>query len=153
MTRIPSRRAGLSAAMLTCAIAGMAVAPPAVADTVDKLRAAVAAARGASCGPLRDDPIVAQAAYEINESNDVWLDHGSRAVPVPEAMPLLKDLGYPGSRSTTLYGAGKTEADSIKALVLEGYLKIPDCSYSDVGVSVLQGNSAGWILSTVVLAA
>jgi hypothetical protein len=36
--------------------------------------------------------------------------------------------------------------------VLQGYLKIPDCSFSDVGVSVLQGNSAGWIMSTVVLA-
>jgi hypothetical protein len=119
---------------------------------VDKLRAAVDAARGASCGPLRDDPIVAQAANEINESNDVWLDHGARAVPVPEAMPLLKDLGYPGSRSTILHGAGKSEADSIRALVLQGYLKIPDCSYSDVGVSVLQGHSAGWILSAVVLA-
>lgn len=145
-------RHGLSAAMLTIAIVGLASAPPAAADTVDKLRAAVAAARGASCGPLRDDPIVAQAANEINESNDVWLDQESRAVPVPEAQPLLKDLGYPGSRSTILYGAGKNEVDSIKALLLQGYLKIPDCSYSDVGASVLQGNSDGWILSTVVLA-
>lgn len=141
-----------TAAMLTIAILALAVAPPAAADTVDKLRAAVDAARAASCGPLRDDPIVAQAADEINRSNDVWLDQGARAVPVPDSLPLLKDLGYGGSRSTTLYGAGKNEADSIRALVLQGYLKIPDCSFSDVGVSVLQGNSAGWILSTVVLA-
>lgn len=144
---------GLSAVTLTIAIAGMALASPAAADTADQLRAAVAATRAASCGPLRDDPIVAQAAHEINESNDIWLDQGSRAVPVPDAMPLLNDLGYPGSKSTILYGAGKDEASSIKALLLQGYLKIPDCSYRDVGVSVLQGNSAGWILSTVVLAA
>lgn len=146
-------RHGLSAAMVTFVTVGMALAPPAAADTVDKLRAAVAASRGASCGPLRDDPIVAEAAYNINVSNDVWLDHGSRAVPVPDAMPLLKDLGYGGSKATILYGAGKTEVNSIKALLLQGYLNIPDCSYNDVGVSVLQGNSAGWILSTVVLAA
>lgn len=145
-------RRGSSAAMLAIAVLVLALAPPAAADTVDKLRAAVAAARGASCAPLRDDPIVAQAASEINRSNDVWLDQGARAVPVPDALPLLKDLGYPGSRSTILYGAGKNEADSIRALVLQGYLKIPDCSFSDFGVSVLQGNSAGWILSAVVLA-
>jgi hypothetical protein len=71
---------------------------------------------------------------------------------VPDALPLLKDLGYPGSRATILHGAGKNEADSIRALVLQGYLKIPDCSFSDVGISVLQGNSAGWILTAVVLA-
>ncbi|MDQ2637902.1 MAG: hypothetical protein M3Y83_13595 [Actinomycetota bacterium] len=139
--------------MLTFAIAGMALAPPTHADTVDKLKAAVDGARAAACEPLQVDPIVEQAANDINESNDVWLDHGSRAVPVPDAMPLLKDLGYPGSKSTILYGAGKNEADSIKALLLQGYRDIPDCSYSDVGLSVLQGNSAGWILSTAVLAA
>jgi hypothetical protein len=138
--------------MLSIAIGATVLAPPSAADTVDRLRAAVDAARGASCGPLRDDPIVAQAANEINESNDRWLDHASRAVPVPEALPLLTDLGYDGSAATILYGAGKSEADSIKALLLQGYLKIPDCSYVDVGVSVLQGNSDGWILSTVVLA-
>jgi hypothetical protein len=152
MTRRLIRHPGLSAVLLTFAISAMALAPPAQADTVDKLKAAVDAARAASCGPLQVDPIVEQAADEINESNDIWLDHGSRAVPVPEAMPLLKDLGYGGSKSTILYGAGKNEADSIKALLLQGYRDIPDCSYSDMGVSVLQGNSAGWILSTVVLA-
>ncbi len=153
MTRRLVRQQGLSAAMLAFVIAGTALAPPAQADTVDKLRAAVEAAREASCGPLRDDPIVAEAAEVINKSNDVWLDQGSRAVPVPDATPLLKDLGYPASKSRILYGAGKKEADSIKALLLQGYREIPDCSYSDVGVSVLQGNSAGWIMSTVVLAA
>ncbi|MGV0714516.1 hypothetical protein ABQE93_03815 [Mycolicibacterium sp. XJ662] len=137
--------------MLTVAITAMALASPAQADTVDRLKAAVDGARAASCEPLQVDPIVEQAAIEINKSNDVWLDHGARAVPVPDAMPLLKDLGYPGNKSTILYGAGKTEANSIKALLLQGYRAIPDCSYRDVGVSVMQGNSAGWIMSTVVL--
>lgn len=152
MTRRLIRHPGLAVTMLAVAIAGTALAPPAQADPVDRLKAAVDAARAASCGSLQVDPIVEQAAKEINESNDVWLDQGSRAVPVPDAMPVLKDLGYPGSKSTILYGAGKTEANSIKALLLQGYRDIPDCSYSDMGLSVLQGNSAGWIMSTVVLA-
>ncbi|ODQ93085.1 hypothetical protein BHQ17_14700 [Mycolicibacterium holsaticum] len=41
---------------------------------------------------------------------------------------------------------------SLLPLLLQGYRDIPDCSYSDMGLSVLQGNSAGWIMSTVVLA-
>lgn len=129
------------------------LAPPAGADTVEMLTSAVQAARSASCGPLRQDPVVQQAAENVNRSNALWLEQMSRAQPVPDAMPLLKDLGYGGSKATILYGAGKNEADSIKALLLQGYLKIPDCSFSDLGVSVMQENSAGWILSTVVLAA
>lgn len=144
---------GLFGATLTFVIAGSVVAVPAAkADTVQHLRDGVAGMRATSCEPLRDDPIVAQAAYDINRSNDNWIDQKSRAVPAPDALPVLQDRGYQGSTAATLYGAGKTEADSIKALLLQGYAKIPDCSFSDIGVSVLQGNSAGWILSTVVLA-
>ncbi|MDM3929473.1 hypothetical protein [Mycobacterium intracellulare] len=111
------------------------------------------AVRSTSCGPLRADPVVQQAAENTNRSNVLWLEQMSRAQPVPDAMPLLKDLGYGGTKATILYGAAMNEADSIKALLLQGYRKIPDCSYSDVGVSMMQENSAGWILSTVLLAA
>lgn len=145
-------RHGFSAVMLMLVIVGVSSAPPAAADTVDLLRAAVAAARAPSCGPLRDNPIVQQAADSINESNNRWLNHTSRAEPESDAQPLLKDLGYAGGKSALLFGAGKNEADSIKALLLQGYLKIPDCAYSDYGASVTQDNSAGWILTTVVLA-
>lgn len=138
--------------MLTCAIAGVFVAPPAAADPSEQLKAAVTAVRASSCAPLRNDPIVTQAAAKINQSNDAWLDHRVRAEPESDALPLLKDLGYGGGRSAILSGAGKNQGDSIKALLLQGYAKIPDCAYRDFGVSVLQGNSAGWILSTVVLA-
>jgi hypothetical protein len=102
---------------------------------------------------LRANPIVQQAADEVNDSNDKWLDHASRAVPVPDATPLLKDLGYGGTTSAILTGAGSTSADSIKALLLQGYLKIPDCSYVDFGVSSLHNASKDLILSAVVLAA
>jgi hypothetical protein len=68
-------------------------------------------------------------------------------------MPLLKDLGYGGTASAMLVGAGSTSADSIKALLLQGYLKIPDCSYVDYGVSSLRNASKDMILTAVVLAA
>ncbi|HEX9832829.1 MAG TPA: hypothetical protein VGA66_07040, partial [Mycobacterium sp.] len=129
MTRRLVRPSVLSAVMLTFVIAGGVSPPPAAADSVQLLRDAVAATRAASCNPLGDDPVVTQAAYQINLSNVVWLNHESRAVPAPDALPVLKDLGYQGNKATILYGAGKNEADSIKALVLQGYAKIPDCSY------------------------
>jgi hypothetical protein len=95
---------------------------------------------------------VDQVAANVNNSTNLWLDHAARAQPVPDALPLLKDLGYPGSKATILNGAAQNEADSIKALILQGYNKIPDCSFRDVGISVMRGNAAGWILSAVVLA-
>jgi hypothetical protein len=96
---------------------------------------------------------VQQAADEVNDSTDKWLNHDSRAIPVPDATPLLKDLGYGGTKSAILVGAGNTSADSIKALLLQGYLSIPDCSYLDYGVSSVHNASKDMILTAVVLAA
>jgi hypothetical protein len=133
--------------------ATVSMAPSAVADSSDTLRAALLAARGASCGPLRSDPLVEKTAAEVNASNDKWLNHEARVVPEPDALPRLKDLGYGGSKAAILIGAGATDANSIKALLLQGYLKIPDCSYTDYGVSALHNTSKDMILTIVVLAA
>jgi hypothetical protein len=140
-------------AVLALLAASVSALPPATADSTDSLRAALIAARGASCKPLRANPTVKQAADNVNDSTDKWLNHASRAVPVPDATLLLQDLGYPGTKSAILEGAGRTSADSIKALLLQGYLKIPDCSYIDYGVSSLRNTSKDLILTTVVLAA
>jgi hypothetical protein len=140
-------------AVLALMAASVSAVPPATADSTDSLTAAVMSARAVSCGPLRVNPIVQQAADEVNDSNDKWLNHASRAVPVPDATPLLEDLGYGGTTSAILVGAGNTSADSIKALLLQGYLKIPDCSYVDYGVSSLHNASKDMILTAVVLAA
>ncbi len=140
-------------AVLALIAANVSAPPPATADSTDSLRAALMAARGASCKPLRANPIVQQAADNVNDSTDKWLNHASRAVPVPDATPLLQDLGYPGTKSAILLGAGKTSADSIKALLLQGYLKIPDCSYVDYGASSLHNASKDMIVTAVVLAA
>ncbi len=153
------RRAADLAAFATAALTavglgavGLVAAAPALADPTGQLRAAVAATRATSCDPLRSDPVVEQAAAEINRTIGLWLDKSSRAEPESDAMPLLKDLGYPGTKSKILWGAGKNEADAIKGAILQGFAAIPDCGYTDFGASVTQGNNAaGWVLAAVVL--
>lgn len=133
-------------------ILGLSVAPSASANSADSLRAAVAAARGTACGPLRSNSVADQAADAINETTDRWLRHASRAVPATDALPLLKDLGYGGSKAAILSGAAASDGDSIKALLLQGFATIPNCSYTDFGVSAMYNDSKGLILTTVVLA-
>ncbi|KUH85960.1 hypothetical protein AU187_04370 [Mycobacterium sp. IS-1556] len=139
----------------------IAVAPSAIADSADALRSAVNSMRSGTCGPLRPDPALEEAAADINRSADAWIDHTARAAPFElrspvdepaDPLPLLKDLGYGGTRARMLQGAHLTEFQSIKALLLQGYDAIPDCSYTDYGANVLQNQNTGSILTTVVLA-
>lgn len=131
--------------------ASVSLAPPATASSVDSLRAAVMSVRP-SCEPLRSDPLVEQAAEIVNRSTDAWLDHTGRAAPVPNPLPILTDLGYGGGRAVQVEGAGDTDADAIAGLLLIGYDILPDCSYTDYGVSVIQNQTTGHYLTTVVLA-
>ncbi|MGV0870636.1 hypothetical protein [Mycolicibacterium sp. XJ879] len=105
-----------------------------------------------SCAPLRSDPLVEQAAEIVNRSTDKWLDHTGRAVPVPEPLPILKDLGYGGGRAVQIEGAGDTDAQAIAGLLIIGSDILPDCSYTDYGVSLIQNERTGHYLTTVVLA-
>jgi hypothetical protein len=94
-----------------------------------------------------------EAAGAINGTTDKWLDHAARVVPETNALAVLKDLGYGGTKAAILSGVGVTEVNAIKATLLQGYLKIPDCSYTDYGVSALLNKSKDMILTTIVLAA
>lgn len=132
--------------------ASILLAPSAGADSSANLRSAVTQVRGASCGPLRNDPAVEAAADNVNQSNDRWLNHTARAVPVPDPLPLLKDLGYGGGNATMVQGAGYTDADSIKGLLVLGYDRIANCSYTDYGVSLILNQQTGYFLSALVLA-
>lgn len=140
----------LSAVAVMLAVS-LGAAPPISADSAT-LAAAVNAARGTSCSPLKSDPLVEQAAADINESHNKWTDTVARAAPVTESTPLLRDLGYGGSKSTILVGAGSNDANSIKALLLQGYRDIPDCSYVAYGVSSSHNASKDMIFNVVVLA-
>jgi len=146
-------RASASTAIVTTILAAsVSLAPTAMADSADSLRAAVTAVRQGTCQPLRSEPVVEQAADTVNRSTDMWLDHKGRAVPVPDPLPVLKDLGYGGGRAVQVQGAGNTDAEAIEGLLLVGYDIVPDCSYTDFGVSVLQNQSTGHYLAVVVLA-
>lgn len=151
----PRRRTQLRMCLAAFAFTTVSVsmAPPAVADTVDSLRTAVAAAHGTSCGALQSRPVLDQAAEKVNETTDKWINNASRAIPETDALPLLKDLGYGGTKAAILSGAAQNVGDAIKALLLEGYAKVADCSYTDFGVSTLYNAKKDLILTTAVLAA
>lgn len=93
-----------------------------------------------------------QAAAQINKTTDDWINFTSRSLPETDALPVLKDLGYGGSTSAILSAASATEVGVVKATLLQGYAKIPDCSYSDIGVSTTYNQRKRLILTTVVLA-
>lgn len=132
---------------------GAIAPPPASADATENLRAAVAAARATACGPLRPNPVIDQAAHEITQSTDRWINNAARSTPDTDALPILQDLGYDGSKARILSGAAHTDGDAIKATVLQGWADLPDCSYTEFGSAALYNAKKDMILTTVVLAA
>lgn len=141
----------LMATVLT--LIGVVAAPSATADTDDSLRAAVVGVRPSSCSPLESVPVIDQAAAEINDTTDRWINFAARAVPATDAMPLLQDLGYPVSTAKILSAAARSPADSIKALLLQGFAVFPDCTYTHFGVASMYNAKKDVILATVVLTA
>jgi hypothetical protein len=141
--------------MITFAVlvASIALAPSAAADSADNLRTAVTAVRAGACAPLQSDPLVEQAAKEVVDSTDVWLNRKGRVPPSDDPLPLMRDLGYSGEKAKQLQGAGVNDAAAIKGLLLQGYLDIPDCSFSKFGVSMVRNQFTNYYLAAVVLAA
>lgn len=70
-----------------------------------------------------------------------------------DPLPLLKDRGFGGKKARLVQGAGRTSTDAIKGLLLEGYLDIPDCSYTEYGVSLIRNRTTNYVLAAMVLAA
>lgn len=150
--------------IVTVLSTNLSLAPWAFADPAANLTNAMASARSeTSCGPLRYNPVVEQAAEVFNRLSDSYLNHTATRVPsgnvAPGAhvdpLPGLKDLGYRGTKAYLLQGAHKDEALAIKGLLLEGYAAsaISDCSYTDFGANVWRNERTGYILASVVLAA
>jgi hypothetical protein len=81
-----------------------------------------------------------------------YISHRSAAVPFTDPMPALKTIGYEGSNALLLSGYGTDEADAIHGLLLEGREAIPNCSYTQYGVSSMR-DDGGFNLTSVVLAA
>jgi hypothetical protein len=133
---------------------GVATAPAAHADSVVDFRDAVALLRSsAACAQLAYDPTVAQAAETANRSTVTYLAHTARAVPIEDPLPLLRDLGLPASKAKLLSGASREDdADAIKATILQGYAAIPDCTYTQFGVSIGLDDVSGYHLTSLILA-
>lgn len=149
--RSSSRVIAALATVLTSA--GLTVAPCAAASPTESLRAAVAAARGgAACGSLRSDPTIDRVAEKINETTDGWLDHATRAVPETNALPVLKDFGYDATKAAMLSSTTPDVGTAVKALVLQGWAKIPDCSYTAYGVATTYNAKKEDFVMTAVLA-
>jgi hypothetical protein len=141
------------------AISGLAVAmatvmaPPAIADPLSALTGAVDTARGTSrCPPLQSDPLVERAAQMAVQATSGYINHRTAAIPFTDPMPALKTIGYPGSKALLLSGYGTDDADAIQGLLLQGRESIPNCSYTQYGVSATR-DDGGFTLTSVVLAA
>jgi len=141
-------------AIMTFVATSVFKASPAAADFDRLLRNAVMQARGsASCGSLRPQPVADQTAAFAAQSTQTYLNHTARAVPIADPLPILKDLGSNAGKAKLLQGAGKTEADAIKFILVLGRVDIPNCSYAEYGVSALPNNNlGGYFLTALVLA-
>jgi len=148
-------KAGSAIVALAPAIGvGTLLAPHAAGDPAPAVEQAVMAARGAaSCGPLNYNPTVEHAADIVNRSTYTFLDHTAQNVPADDPHPtaIVKDLGIKTSKVSSLQGAAHTEGDAIKGVLLEGRNVIPDCSYTDFGVSLLYQPRLDFSLAVVVL--
>jgi hypothetical protein len=129
------------------------MAPPAMADPLSTLTSAVDTVRGASrCPSLQSDPLVERAAQMAMQATSGYINHRTAAIPFTDPMPALKTIGYTGSEALLLSGYGTDDADAIDGLLIEGRESIPNCSYTQYGVSATR-DDGGFTLTSVVLAA
>lgn len=154
LVRRYGRRMAVATGTFIVAAAGIARAPVAAADWAAELSNSVVTARSnSSCGPLRLDPTVQQAAIFAVRSSDNYISHNARSIPVSDPLPILKDYGSTATKAKLLQGAGKTPADAIKFILISGYNVIPDCAYTSYGGATARNKSDGYFLTAVVLAA
>ncbi len=148
------RRATVSAVAVTFAVAGWSCAPTAVADPHQALAEVINSARTtAPCGALNYDPKAELAAEIVNRSTRDYLNHTAENVPAdkPEPTAIAKDVGITGTKVISLQGAGKVEGDAIRGVLIEGYKALPDCAYTNYGVSMLNDPESGYSLAVVVM--
>lgn len=142
-----------AAVLISACILAAVGAPTAMADPYPALAQAVNAARGGSCGELKPDPKAEKLADIVNQSTFTYVNHTAENVPADDPHPtaIAKDLGITGSKVTSLQGAALAESDAIHGVLLEGFSAIPDCSYTEIGTSVLREPDSGYTLLVVVL--
>jgi hypothetical protein len=146
----PWKWSALVSAIIVCM--GQITVPMALADSTTSLRQAVASTREGMTCPLTYNSVVEQVADIINRSTDDYLNQTATKVPILDPLEGLKELGHPSTKAYLLQGADKSQVLAIKGALLEGYAAIPDCSYSEFGVSMRQNAQSGFFITAVVLA-
>lgn len=148
------RQSVLSCNVGVALLVAAVVVSPTPAGASPEVDEAVAVARGASsCGLLRHNATVEQAADIVNRSTYAYLSKDSFDVPAdaPHPTAVLRDLGIPTDKAISLQGAGRTTADAIKGALLQGYKAIPDCAYTEIGTSILFEEQSGYALVVAIL--
>ena len=154
MSAADHRKTQQLSAMIAMSCLSVLVAPNAVAQPAPELAQVITAVRSSSpCPALKYNPTVEHAAEIVNQSTYAYLNHTAENVPADEPHPtaILKDLGITSGRALSPQGAAHDEAGAIKGVLLQGRNAIPDCSYTDFGVSVLHEEQTNFILAVVVL--
>ena len=134
--------------------ASAVVASPVSADPLASLTNVVDTIRGASgCPALQADPLVMRVAEMAARATSDYIHHRTAAVPFDgDAMPALKTLGYPGGKAMLMQGYGDNEIKAVHGLALlaRDAAAIPNCAYTQYGVSALQDE--GDFFTAVLLA-
>ena len=153
---MPTRRRMFAAVTSTAMIlvSSGIVASPASADPVASLTNVVDTIRSASgCPPLHADSLVMRVAEMATHATSDYIHHRTAAVPFDgDAMPALKTIGYPGGTAMLMQGYGDNETKAIHGLALlaRDPGAIPNCAYTQYGVSALQDEGA--VFTAVLLA-
>jgi hypothetical protein len=143
-------RIALSSIAVTSAIA-LSPAPAATANSTADLKAAVGATRG-NCPALQQDPVLDGVAARANNETQAYIEHTAKFIPFEDAMPVLRDLGFPAKKAKLLAGYGDVDAKAIHGVTVQGFLVIPDCSFTKYGVDTLKSATGKYALAAVVLA-
>ena len=154
MSAAEYRRTRSGGALVSLVGLNALLAPPVSAEPAPELQQVIVAVRNSSsCQPLTYNPTVEHAADIVNRSTYTYLNHTAENVPADEQHPtaILNDLGIKANKVLSLQGAAHNEADAIKGVLLEGRNAIPDCSYTDFGVSLLNEGQSDFILAVIVL--
>lgn len=149
----------IAAGIVGVAVLAVSAAPSVVADATATLRSRVDTSHGAAgCRRYQPDPVLDEVAQRNTAETEAYLTHTARVAPFENSlnkplMQILHEMNYDANKGYLLVGYGRNEADSMRALLLQGTEYLPDCSYTKYGVNALAGDSQKYVLTAVVLAA
>lgn len=140
------------------AVMAVVLSPASLADETADLRSRVDSIhRSAGCPSYQTDPVLEELARRNTAENEAYLMHVARIAPFENTlniplMQILRERGYSAKKAHLLVGFGHNEANSIRALTLQGAEYLPECSYTKYGVHSLVNDDQGHVLTAVIIA-